>query len=92
MTRVAALIPPGIKRVFPNHILPHLDDTELAIAGPTQPQKTPGVFIEVGTTLEEIEERIIRETLRHTGGNKTKAARLLGVSLRNLRRKLNESR
>jgi DNA-binding NtrC family response regulator len=92
MTRVAALIPPGIKRVFPNHILPHLDDAELTIAGPPQPQKTSGVFIEVGTSLEEIEERIIRETLRHTGGNKTKAARLLGVSLRNLRRKLNESR
>ncbi|HBH61426.1 MAG TPA: hypothetical protein DDX85_06760 [Nitrospiraceae bacterium] len=49
-----------------------------------------GVFIPAGTRLRDVEEMLIHETLRYTGGNKTKAASLLGISLRNLRRKLNK--
>ncbi|MFO0658987.1 MAG: sigma-54 dependent transcriptional regulator [Polyangiaceae bacterium] len=44
----------------------------------------------VGTPLEEVELRLIRETLRHTKGDKTLAAQLLGISARTIYRKLGE--
>jgi two-component system response regulator HydG len=43
---------------------------------------------EVGTPLEEIELRVIKETLRHTKGDKSVAAQLLGISTRTIYRKL----
>ena len=43
---------------------------------------------EVGTTLDEIELRVIRETLKHTKGDKSVAAQLLGISTRTIYRKL----
>ena len=44
----------------------------------------------IGTPLEEVEGRLIRETLRHTSGDKTLAAQLLGISTRTIYRKLDE--
>ena len=38
--------------------------------------------------MDEIELRVIHETLRHTRGDKTLAARLLGISPRTIYRKL----
>jgi two-component system response regulator HydG len=43
-----------------------------------------------GTSLEQIEKRAIRETLRLTAGNREKAAELLGIGERTLYRKLKE--
>jgi two-component system response regulator HydG len=43
-----------------------------------------------GTTLEQIEKRAIRETLRLTVGNREQAAKLLGIGERTLYRKLKE--
>jgi len=43
-----------------------------------------------GTSLEQIEKRAIRETLRLTGGNREHAAQLLGIGERTLYRKLKE--
>ncbi|MCC6321608.1 MAG: sigma-54-dependent Fis family transcriptional regulator [Phycisphaerales bacterium] len=43
-----------------------------------------------GTSLELIEKRAIRETLRLTAGNREKAAELLGIGERTLYRKLKE--
>jgi len=37
-----------------------------------------------------MERQLIQKTLDNTGGNRTHAARLLGISLRTLRNKLNE--
>jgi DNA-binding NtrC family response regulator len=42
----------------------------------------------VGSTLEQLEERAILTTLSHTGGNRTKAAKVLGISDRTLRDKM----
>ncbi len=42
----------------------------------------------VGTPLAEIEQRLLDETLRITDGNKTQAARLLGIDVRTVARKL----
>ena len=50
--------------------------------------KTTQLTFEIGTPLEEIELRVIRETLRHTRGDKSVAAQLLGISTRTIYRKL----
>jgi two-component system response regulator HydG len=44
----------------------------------------------VGTPLDEVERRLIRETLRHARGDKSIAAQLLGISTRTIYRKLGE--
>jgi DNA-binding NtrC family response regulator len=43
-------------------------------------------------SLGEIEKKAILDTLVATEGNRTKAAELLGISIRTLRNKLNEYR
>ncbi len=43
-----------------------------------------------GTSLEALEKRAIRETLRLTGGNREQTAKLLGIGERTLYRKLKE--
>ena len=45
----------------------------------------------IGTTLEEVENRLIRETLKSTNGDKSLAAQLLGISTRTIYRKLGET-
>ncbi|MGA2449682.1 MAG: sigma-54 dependent transcriptional regulator [Polyangiaceae bacterium] len=63
------------------------DDLPDAIANATRCEPTQLAF-EIGTPLEEIELRVIRETLRHTKGDKSLAAQLLGISTRTIYRKL----
>ena len=46
--------------------------------------------LEVGVSLYEAEKRLIYKTLAKTNGNRTKAAEILGISIRTLRNKLNE--
>ncbi len=43
-------------------------------------------------TIAAMEKQAIREALQHTEGNRTKAAELLGISIRTLRNKLQEYR
>jgi two-component system response regulator HydG len=45
-----------------------------------------------GIPLEQIEQRAILDTLRQTGGNRTKAAKVLGISDRTLRDRINRYR
>ncbi len=42
------------------------------------------------TTMREMERELIRKTLEEMNGNRTRAAKVLGISLRTLRNKLNE--
>ena len=46
---------------------------------------------EIGTPLEEIELRVINETLKHTRGDKRLAAQLLGIATRTIYRKLDRT-
>ena len=46
--------------------------------------------ITIGMTVAEAERRLIEATLRHTGGDKPRAAAILGIGLRTLYRKLPE--
>jgi len=91
MTRVATLLPPSARQVLPMHVLPHLEERpEAAPVGSPGGSAKEGTFIPDDATLEEAERALIEAALRRTGGNRTKAAKILGVGIRTLRRKLNE--
>jgi two-component system response regulator HydG len=53
----------------------------------TTPQEPP---LPVGLSLKDVERELIRRTLEHTGGNRTKAAEILGISRATLHNKLRE--
>ena len=44
----------------------------------------------VGLPVADVERDLILATLRHTGGNRTHAASILGISIRTMRNKLRE--
>jgi len=62
----------------------------VAEQAPTAPK--PQVALAPGTTVEEAERRLILMTLEHTRDNKTRAAEILGISLKTLHNKLNKLR
>jgi len=47
-------------------------------------------FLPIGKPLKDLETHFILETLKHHQGNRTHAAKTLGISLRTLRNKINE--
>jgi len=67
------------------HLPPLVIETAPAASG-------PAISLEPGTTVEEAEERLILMTLKHTRDNKTRAAEILGISLKTLHNKLNRLR
>ena len=56
------------------------------------PEHQPQLSLGPGTTVEEAERRLILMTLEHTRDNKTRAAEILGISLKTLHNKLNKLR
>jgi two-component system response regulator HydG len=69
----------------------HIPDDVRTDDGPeTEGEGMPGASSLAGTSLEQIEKRAIRETLRLTSGNREQAAKLLGLGERTLYRKLKE--
>jgi two-component system response regulator HydG len=66
-----------------------MDVTDLPeeIAGAT-PLPEGVLTVRIGTPLAEIEQRLLDETLRVTRGNKTLTAKLLGIDVRTVSRKL----
>ena len=55
------------------------------------PQTVSGDVLQmpVGARMEEVEEAYLRLTLKHTNDNKTRAAEILGLSLRTLHNRIN---
>ncbi|HUB08847.1 MAG TPA: sigma-54 dependent transcriptional regulator [Myxococcales bacterium] len=73
--------------------LPNLSPPEGPSGGAAGPSGAAGLggrtlTVPLGTPLEEIERRVIRETLRQTRGDKTLAAQLLGIATRTIYRKI----
>jgi two-component system response regulator HydG len=64
------------------------DDADESNEPRAQASGAPGSL--AGTSLEQLEKRAIRETLRLTAGNREQAAQLLGIGERTLYRKLKE--
>jgi DNA-binding NtrC family response regulator len=59
---------------------------------PAAPPPTGGLTLTPGMTVEDAENRLIKLTLDHARGNKTRAAEILGISLKTLHNKLNKMR
>lgn len=63
---------------------------------PIEGEGTPMISLDwvsslpIGQTLKTVETHFILETLKHHQGNRTHAAKTLGISLRTLRNKINE--
>jgi DNA-binding NtrC family response regulator len=57
---------------------------------PAKAANSPGGFLPEGMTLEQWEDEMVQEALRRTNGNKSQAARLLGLSRNALRYRLSK--
>ncbi len=77
----AVLISNG-PELLPEHLFLDPDDLDR----PTQ----PGISIQAGVTVREMEKQLITKTLQQVDDNRTRAAELLGISIRTLRNKLKE--
>ena len=70
--------------------------TAATVESSTHAAQTPstsdvgGIRFQIGTTVEEAEKGLILHTLEHTRNNKTRAAEILGISLKTLHNKLKE--
>lgn len=68
-----------------------VDDLPDAVRGAeSEDDARKTVEVEVGTALEEIEKRVIIETLAYTRGDKSRAAQILGIGRKTLYRKLQQ--
>jgi len=98
-----AVILAGEGTIEPRHLPPFLQADALSAApapaaagtvAAAPPAAVRGereaVRFEIGTTVEEAEKGLILRTLEHTRNNKTRAAEILGISLKTLHNKLKE--
>jgi DNA-binding NtrC family response regulator len=94
---IAALYPhkwPGNVRELKNyvqraHILAdRVIDVELAPETFVEPSHSPILTVRIGTTLEDVNRRLIEATLAECGNVKRKAAEMLGISLKTLYNRL----
>jgi len=69
-------LPPGFGNVIPRPVI----------------SEANAVRVSVGTTVDEAEKQLILKTLEATHNNKTRAAEILGISLKTLHNKLKEYR
>jgi DNA-binding NtrC family response regulator len=74
--------------LFPPFSAPSVSGPEVPAA--PQPPDGDGVIFEPGMTMEEIEREAIAATLRNVGGNRRRAAEMLGIGERTLYRKIKE--
>jgi DNA-binding NtrC family response regulator len=86
---------PGNVRELENFIRRSLALSSSRVLGPellahleTSPDSQRPAAIEAGVSLRDAERELLERTLEATGGNRTRAAELMGVSLRTVRNKI----
>ncbi|HEY3137678.1 MAG TPA: sigma 54-interacting transcriptional regulator, partial [Blastocatellia bacterium] len=62
-----------------------VDDLPHAVRGA---DSSKAIEVEIGTTIDEAEKRMILQTLAYTGGDRSRAAQVLGIGRKTLYRKL----
>lgn len=65
-----------------------VDDLPKNIIDSAKKETDSRVVVEIGSTMDEIEKRVIAETLSYTKGDKKHAAEILGITRKTLYRKL----
>jgi DNA-binding NtrC family response regulator len=89
-----AVLVSGGEKVLVEHLPPEVSMARPAAgwtaeSGTDKDAETEGaVRLPVGSTIQHAEEQLIRSTLSHTEGNKTKAAKILGISLKTMHNKV----
>jgi DNA-binding NtrC family response regulator len=86
MARLAVRLPQGVREIGPGLIQPLLSQPD---AG-SRPNPG-GILIPKGTPLADAESLLIDAALKDSGYNRARAARVLGIGERTLRRKLNNT-
>jgi DNA-binding NtrC family response regulator len=84
-----AVIMAGEGTVRMEHLPPNFN-TSQAPARVDRGDDPSSVRLRIGTTISEAEKVLIQRTLVHTKNNKTRAAEILGISLKTLHNKLKE--
>ncbi len=84
-----AVILAGEGTIGPYHLPPNFSTTGV-VARVSDDSDPTTVRLRVGTTISEAEKVLIQRTLVHTKNNKTRAAEILGISLKTLHNKLKE--
>jgi len=85
-----AVIVAGEGPVRPTHLYGALEDPVAAASRQAVSADPNHVSLRVGSTVKEAEKALILKTLEHTSNNKTRAARILEISLKTLHNKLKE--
>ncbi len=85
MVRLAVRLPEGVREIGAKPLTPLMPPRTAGTRG-----ASAGVLIPKGTTLADAEWLLIDAALKEAGYNRSKAAKLLGIGERTLRRKLNE--
>ncbi len=85
LERAVVVCKPGETLVTRNHLPPDFCRPQRPGAGELEQLRFPP-----GTTVEQAERALIYQTLSATNNNKTRAAELLGISLKTLHNKLKE--
>ena len=84
MTQIAVLLPSGIRKIEPTRI------TKSLLQNISNQVQNEDLFqVTLGMSLEEVKDSYIQKILDSKKGNKTKAAKTLGISLRSLRQRTN---
>jgi len=92
---------PGNVRELGNFMRRILTLSDSAVIGPEylgpefltpapQASSLPSTPLRPGTAMRQMERQLLESTLEATGGNRTRAAEMLGISLRTIRNKIRE--
>ena len=84
-----AVILAGEGTILPSHLLDNFSAPGEK-ASPVETADPNVVQLPVGTKVREAEKALVLRTLQHTGNNKTRAAKILDISLKTLHNKLKE--
>ena len=66
----------------------HISHKSLPMPFKSYPRESDGITIPLGIPMEEVERRVILETIRYCQGNKSEAAQMLEIGRRTLQRRL----
>ena len=86
----AALVSGG-HAILPDHLPPEVDTGRTASSGPEFASGSgdpTSVVLPLGSSMATAEREMLRRTLNHTSGNKTRAAKVLGISLKTIHNKV----
>ena len=82
----------GGSTILPEHLPPEVASAQAPVWRPGRASSIDAdrraVVLQVGISMASAEREMLRSTLVHTSGNKTRAAKILGISLKTVHNKV----